>query len=212
MKIAAVGLFKYVLSMDKRPTLNKKISIQDFKDFYWLKEELIAFCKMEGLQRTGSKLEIAARIVYYLKTGKELAATTIHQSKQSTFDWSQAQLEVTTVITDNYKNTENVRQFFITQIGKHFKFNVAFMNWMKSNVGKTLLEATQAWEEIRQIKKSTKTPKDIAPQFEYNRYLRDFLADNPGKNRSVGIKLWKLKKAERGNNKYIKSDLKWLDN
>ena len=26
--------------MEKRPELNKNISIQDFKDFYWLKEEL----------------------------------------------------------------------------------------------------------------------------------------------------------------------------
>ena len=26
--------------MDKRPNLNKKISIKDFQDFYWLKKEM----------------------------------------------------------------------------------------------------------------------------------------------------------------------------
>jgi len=29
-------------TMDKRPKLDKGISIEDFKEFYWLKEELVA--------------------------------------------------------------------------------------------------------------------------------------------------------------------------
>jgi len=195
--------------MDKRPQLTKKISIQDFKDFYWLKEELIAFCKTEALQRTGSKIEIATRIEQYLKTGEKIKDKP-KQAKSSKFDWNTAPLTLQTVITDNYKNSENVRQFFTNQLGTSFKFNVVFMNWMKANVGKTLQEAVQAWEEIREAKKANKKPKDIAPQFEYNTYLRDFLAANPDKSRSVGITLWKIKKARRGDNIYKKSDLKLL--
>ncbi len=56
--------------------------------------------------------------------------------------------------------------------------------------------------------KSQTNPKIIAPQFEYNRYLRDFLADNPNAKRATGIKLWNLKKSLRGDNKYKKEDLK----
>ena len=52
--------------MEKRPCLNKNITIEDFRDFYWLKEELIQFCRSEGLCSQGGKIEIANRIETYL--------------------------------------------------------------------------------------------------------------------------------------------------
>ena len=36
---------------------------------------------------------------------------------------------------------KNIVLFFKKEIGEHFKFNVAFMNWMKGNSGKTYREA-----------------------------------------------------------------------
>jgi len=57
--------------MEKRPELNLSISPKDFQDFYWLKKELVNFCRKEGLKTTGSKIEIAERIENYLKTGKK---------------------------------------------------------------------------------------------------------------------------------------------
>ena len=197
--------------MEKRPTLDKSISVQDFREFYWLKEELIAFCKQENLKRAGSKIEIAARIEYYLQTGNAPKQTKTHKKRTANFDWNTELLTPQTVITDNYKNTQNVRQFFEGQIGKSFKFNVPFMNWLKSNIGQSLQEAVQAWHHIQQAKKSSQQPKEIAPQFEYNRYLRDFLADNPDKSRAVGIQLWNIKKKLRGKTVYERADLTLLE-
>ena len=56
--------------MDKRPVLNNKISVNDFKDFYWLKSELMNFCQEIGISSSGGKIEIANRITEYLETGK----------------------------------------------------------------------------------------------------------------------------------------------
>jgi len=56
--------------MNKRPNLNKNINLKDFKDFYWLKEELVAFCREIGINSSGGKIDIANRIAEYLKTGK----------------------------------------------------------------------------------------------------------------------------------------------
>lgn len=81
------------------------------------------------------------------------------------------------------------------------------MNWMKSNTGESLETAINKYLEINAASKSNKTLKNIAPQFEYNTYLRDFLAANPGKPRSHGIQLWKIKKSMRGPNKNIPTDL-----
>lgn len=197
--------------MNTRPTLKKKIAPEDFKAFYWLKKELVAFCREEGLKTTGSKIQLTEQITQYLLTGKKATLPkTAHKKIQSTFDWNKEKLELSTEITDSYKNSENVRKFFEAQIGKQFKFNVVFMNWMKANTGKTLSDAITAWKRLRKESKNNTTAKDIAPQFEYNRYIRDFMKDNPGVDRKVAIQCWMLKKSRRGDNVYDKADLAFL--
>lgn len=158
----------------------------------------------------GSKIDITNRKEKFLRTG-DTQKVKIKSNTKSNFDWKNEKLSLKTVLTDNYKNNENVRKFFEQQIGRQFKFNVKFMQWMKINCGKTLKNAIIAWERIKAEKKSNTEPKEIAPQFEYSRYLRDFAADNPDLDRALGIKLWKIKKSTRGDNIYKKEDLK-LDN
>jgi len=200
------------MKMDKRPTLNNEISIKDFQEFYWLKEELISYCRSEGLKTTGGKIEISQRIENYLVSGlKNLKRSNKRINPKSKYDWKNESLSLETEITDNYKNTENVRNFFQNEIGSNFKFTVKFMNWMKANCGKTLKDAIAEWKQINSDRKNRTEPKEIAPQFEYNTYLRDFLADNPYSKRALGIKLWKIKKSMRGDNKYRKDDLKWIE-
>ncbi len=195
--------------MNNRPTLNAEISLQAFKDFYWYKEELVDFCRSENLSAGGGKLELAKRIEIFLQTGQRES----YQEKQSTtsrFDWSTEKLTIRTEITDNYRNTKNVREFFKSQVGDKFKFNVKFMDWMKTAQGKTLGDAVEQWILIANAMRTNKTEKRIAPQFEYNTYIRDFFKDNPEKSLRDAINCWKIKKSKPGDNKYTKSDLKWL--
>ncbi|MEE9430717.1 MAG: DUF6434 domain-containing protein [Melioribacteraceae bacterium] len=194
--------------MNHRPKLEKNIKIEDFRDFYWLKGELIEFCRIEGLVKRGGKIEISNRIEKYLTTGIKTTKTESQKSKSiSKLDWNNEELTLQTVITDNYKNTENVRIFFAGNIGKKFKFNVKFMNWMKLNIGLTLENAVKEWRNIEIERKNNKSEKEIKPQFEYNRYIRDFLKNNTGKTRNNAIEFWNIKKTLRGNNNYEKSDL-----
>ncbi len=193
--------------MDIRPSLNKDITIDDFREFYWLKMELIEFCRQEGLRKQGGKIEVADRVEAYLRTGKKETAIKKKRAPVSKFDWNHETLTLETVITDNYKNSKNVRTFFQEQIGSAFKFNVAFMNWMKENAGKTLADAVDEWNAIKAAKKMKKKRTIIAPQFEYNRYIRDFLDDNPDRTKADAIQFWKIKRSVRGDNVYKKSDL-----
>lgn len=192
---------------NSRPELNTNISIQDFKDFYWYKEELIDFCRSENLDKRGGKIQLDKRIEKYLQTGERIPYQE-KNSKTSRFDWNTAKLTIETEITDNYKNTENVRAFFKSQIGDRFKFNVKFMNWMKTAQGKTLGDAIEQWILITERMRTDKTEKQIAPQFEYNTYIRDFMKDNSDKSLQDAISSWKIKKSKPGDNKYTKSDLK----
>jgi len=195
----------------KRPDLNSKLSIDDFENFYWLKEELVLFCKKNGICSSVGKSEIAERIKIYLSTGKIIRETT-KQIFTSKFDWNSSILNLDTIITDNYKNTENVRAFMKKLIGSHFNFSTEFMQWTKLNIGKTLGDAILEWKSIYEFKKTTKIKSEIAPQFEYNTYIRDFLTDNKHLTIKDAIKYWKLKRDIKGSNKYTKEDLRLTEN
>ena len=53
-----------------RPNLTKDISVESFKDFYWLKVELQSFCRENGMSTSGSKIEIINRIETSFEQGK----------------------------------------------------------------------------------------------------------------------------------------------
>ena len=191
----------------ERPALNKEISCTDFNEFYWLKQELIDFCKIVGISTSGGKIEIANRTRHYLSTGEVRSSERKKVENQSNFDWNKEKLTTETIITNSYKNGENVRDFFTQEIGAHFSFNVIFMKWVKENVGKNLGAAIIEWKRINDLKKDKNYVSEIDPQFEYNRYMRAFLNDNPGFSSQDAMKHWKLKRQKRGTNEYEKNDL-----
>ena len=194
-----------------KPKLDKTISINDFKNHYWLKEELIVFCREIGINTTGGKIEVADRIMKYLTTGKIITKPEKEQHRsKSNFDWNNEFLDFNTSISDNYKNTENVRAFFKNAIGNNFRFNVEFMNWMKLSTGKTLGDAVQKWKEIAVKKRDKDYKTEIAPQFEYNTYIRDFLSDNPKLSTKDAIESWKIKREKPEQKKYDKKDLEFI--
>ena len=189
-----------------RPNLDSSLNPEQFKDFYWLKEELTAFCKQYGLPKSGSKQELAERIYHYLKFGEILKVTTRGVTRQPA---GSGQITLDAKIPENYRSDEAHRTFFKNTIGSHFKFNVIFMNWMKANAGKSYQNAVDEWRRIDAEKKAGKK-FPISNQFEYNQYTRDFFADNPTMSRQEAIACWKFKKSLPGSNKYEKSDLQIL--
>jgi hypothetical protein len=68
--------------------------------------------------------------------------------------------------------------------------------------------ADKTWKRIRESKKDNNSRTTISPQFEYNSYIRDFLADNKDKKMEDAVKFWKLKRNRRGDNIYSQKDLR----
>ena len=191
--------------MSERPELSRDISAEVFRNYYYLKEELVKFCRKYGLQTTGSKQELTDRIAYFLETGKKKSASSKRIQAESI-----GEITENTLIEANIVCSEKHRAFFKERIGKTFSFNVAFQKWLKSNAGKTYADAIQAYYAILEEKKKSKTVID--KQFEYNTYIRDFFADNNGMSLENAIKCWKYKKSLKGHNRYEKSDLIALEN
>ena len=58
----------------KRPKLTKDMDSTVFLNYYYLKDELVAFCRSQKLSISGNKTELTNLIVYYLHTGKNLSS------------------------------------------------------------------------------------------------------------------------------------------
>ena len=191
--------------MSVRPELNKDLDAKTFREFYYLKEELVDFCRENNLHVSGSKIELTERIAYFLETGKVLK-TSEKRKVTANID----AITEDTKIEENIICSEKHRAFFKEKIGKGFSFNVLFQKWLKNNAGKTYGEAIKAYYQILEEKKNGKTTID--KQFEYNTYIRDFFEDNKGKSLEEAIICWKYKKGLKGHNRYEESDLVALNN
>lgn len=189
--------------MSERPKLDTKLDSKTFKEYYYLKEELIDFCRKNDLQTTGGKLELTERIANFLDTGKRTYKT--HNTRKTKIV---DEIKLETIIEENFVCSEKHRAFYKEQIGNSFSFNVAFQKWLKSNSGKIYQNSITAYYQILEDKKKNKTTID--KQFEYNTYIRDFFADNKDKSLEQAIKCWKYKKSLKGHNKYEKEDLEVL--
>ncbi|MHC5375822.1 DUF6434 domain-containing protein [Enterococcus sp. LJL120] len=182
----------------ERPSISKEMNPYIFQNFYYLKEELVVFCKSQNIPTSGSKEILTERIFEYIKSGQ------IQESpKNKKVTKIPIELTVDSIIEENIVCSEVHRRFFLKEIGSNFKFKVAFQKWLKNNSGKTYADAISIYPTISTIK-----PTKIDSQFEYNTYIRDFFLENKNQNLSNAIKCWNYKKGLPGHNRYEKEDLK----
>jgi len=178
--------------MTGRPDLIPTLSEEDFRDYYWLKAELVEFCRQQGLPTSGSKREVSERIAHFLKTGEILLA-----SRRSSSRSGGAMPETftrETVIGSSWRCSQALRAFFEAELGPSFHFNQVMRDFIKDGAGRTLQEAIEAWEEEKRCPK----PKgEIAPQFEYMWHMRAYFEENPDGTREDALRAWHEKKARR---------------
>jgi hypothetical protein len=69
------------------------------------------------------------------------------------FDWHRGPITRATAITKSYRNTQNVRRFFKAECGDRFKFDRAFMAWLKDGSEKTMGAAADEWLQREAVKR-----------------------------------------------------------
>lgn len=195
---------------ENRPEIHSIDSGAELKRWYWLKSELIEHANTLQLKTTGGKFQILDRLAHFLDTGERTWPGDVKTKAVSKFDWHKEILSADTLITDSYKNSQNVRRFFQNHADPKFKFNIEFMAWMKANVGKSLADAIAEYHAMKARENNPGFQSEIAHHNQFNQYTRDFLADNPELGMKEVRKFWALKRAlpsETGRHVYEKSDL-----
>lgn len=173
-----------------RPDLTPTLPPGEFRSFYWLKEELIRFCRAHGLGAHGSKHELTERIAAFL--GGERPPRPVRQPPRPAARMP-ASLSRVTVIGPGWRCGQALRAFFEAEIGPRFHFNQALRDFISHEAGRTLDEAIAAWEAGERAG----PPAEIAPQFEYLRHLRAYRAANPQASRQEALRAWHAAKARR---------------
>jgi len=192
----------------QRPDITTITSSDDLRQWYWLKSELVTHAKTLGLRTAGGKFEVLDRIAYFLDHGK--APTEVRVKATSKFDWHSAELTPETVLTDSYKNSQNVRRFFQIHADPKFKFNIEFMAWIKANTGKTLGDAISEYHAMRAREAAPDHKSKIAHHNQFNQYTRDFLSDNPHLGMEDVRRVWAAKRnlpSKDGRHRYDPTDL-----
>ena len=199
---------------EARPEIATIETAQELRRWYWLKEELLAEAKRRGLKSTGGKFTLLDRIAHHIDTGQTVWPGDKSTPAKSKFDWHSETLTPETIITDSYRNSQNVRRFFKSQVGDGFKFNIAFMTWMKTNAGKTLADAVAEYRRQQDTAAQPGFQTEIAHHNQFNQYTRDFLDVFPGAKLSLVRKAWAAKRAlpsETGRHVFDLSDVDLLD-
>lgn len=190
----------------ERPDITTIQTGVELKRWYWLKSELIAYAKQAGVRYDGAKFDLLDRLANQLDG---IETNVVKSAKvDSGVNWKNRLLTADTIITDTYTNSENSRSFFRAHCGQRFAFSIRFMAWMKANAGKNLGDAVMEWKRLEQLKQDPAFRADIPSGNQFNKYVRDFFADNPGKSIEDARQCWKRKRSlPLGRHAYERSDL-----
>ncbi len=194
----------------KRPRFEQIKSGQEFNQWYWLKAEMVEICKRSGLPSTGRKFDLRDRIMFALDNNGKLKPENKKVKAKSKFNWAKATLTPETRLTDNVSFGPNFRSFMKSEIGNKFSCHSDFMDWVKSNAGKTLADAIEKWHELEKRKENPNFKRAIADNNMLSQYVRDFLEENKNCTLKDAKKYWLLKKqlpTKDGFIRYEKTDL-----
>lgn len=65
------------------------------------------------------------------------------------FDWHAGPITRATPLDKNYRNTQTVRQFMVAECGEAFRFDRAFMAWIKSGEPLNMGDVADKWLQLR---------------------------------------------------------------
>ena len=109
--------------MAERPSLDKHLDSKTFREFYYLKEELVDFCRKYGLPVSGGKIEITDRIAWFLDTGEIRTALPVKKRVTAV-----SVITEDTRIEGDFVCSEKHRAFFKEHIGNSFSFMLHSQN------------------------------------------------------------------------------------
>ncbi|NQX28269.1 hypothetical protein HQQ81_13050 [Microbacteriaceae bacterium VKM Ac-2854] len=167
-----------------RPSLDARLTEEEFRRWYWLRAELAVFARERGVAASGSKQDLADRIAASLAGRPQPLITRLRVTAQL-----QGPLTDDTPIPPGQRSNQRLRAWFVERIGAGFRFDATMRAYLLDG-GHTLGEAVEHWHATRDP-----GPKPIAEQFELNRFARHWHAEHPHGDRENMLAAWRRHRA-----------------
>ncbi|MFD2134001.1 SAP domain-containing protein [Pseudogracilibacillus auburnensis] len=204
--------------MDKanKPHFSPSMTVQEFNQHYWYKEELRQLCKKYNLSSYGTKAELIERIKEFLMTGK--AITDVRKEnydKRQKSSSKEITLE-TRLIPDGFKFNQQAREFFKQYYGvSKFSFTKHMAAALReaeknNNLQMTVADLMKVYENGKKGQQTTNLPEEQT--YQWNNFVKDFHRDTKTKDlhpkMEVAALLWQAVKQKPGSKKYRSELLK----
>ena len=162
-----------------RPKLQAGMSVDEFIRWYWTKRELQTFAASLGIGTSGVKAALAARIQAVL-SGKSPDPVVRRRS----VDVLEAPLTGATVVPEGQRMTAVLRAHLVSEC-PGFLFDAHMREILSAPGDKTIALLIAHWHATR-----TESRSLIAPQFEYNAFVRAWRRTNPGSTHAEVVAAW----------------------
>ena len=171
-----------------RPKLTMDIAIDAFDSFYWMKDELIAFARSEGLRTDGYKPQLTDRIRRHL-LGKPSLPEPVAADRGRRDSDGPLTRDTLVVI---FKSDEKTRAFFKAELGPEFHFTYKMNKFRRSHSDLTYGDLIDEWLAERHRRKDKNYKPALEKHGEYNLFIRAFFADpeNHGKSMRDAAASW----------------------
>jgi hypothetical protein len=97
--------------MGKRPEFSPTLTVEEFEQHYWYKEELQRICRQYRLPASGTKAELERYVKRFL-AGQRVADKRLQNTKQRTKKALKEMTLDTRLIPDGFKFNQQARAFF----------------------------------------------------------------------------------------------------
>ncbi len=166
-----------------RPPLDRELSADEFRRWYWLKEELATFARLLGVSASGYKPAIADRI-HAVLAGDPVPAATKSRARAPRIE---GPITRATVIPEGQTASQQLRPFFVAEIGSGFRYDWFMRTFLAESAGATLGDAVDHWHATREMK-----PPETPEQLEFVRFTKAWHLAHPDGSAELCRAAWKI--------------------
>ncbi len=175
-----------------RPNPDEVSTWEDVAQWYWARAELNAVARRLGVSSSGNKQAVTQRLLAHLGTPASTVSTSdARGAKRKSSTQMRPPFAEDQVVPAGQRMTRELREWFLEECGPGFRFDGHMREFFAEPAGRTLGDAVELWFSTRGV------PRPIEPQFEYNRFVREYRTSHPGVAHSEVVDAWRAHRETR---------------
>ena len=168
----------------RHPDVDEVKRPEEIADWYWTREQLNSIARRMGVSRSGSKQDVADRLLAHLR-GEPFDAVASSRRSSSGPKIALSDINPDLPIPPGQRMDAVLRAWMVEQVGPSFRFDGHMRDFLSNADGATFGDLADHWSATRDL------PRAVGDQFEYNAFTRAFHEAHPGASRADVLAAWR---------------------